>query len=181
MGEDAVAFPAPLRDMWNPTCFGDPGKVSDNEYWCQDSASGGVHVNSGVANHAFALLVDGAPIMDRPFPVLVGLTKAAHIYWRAQTLYQMPATKFPDHADALEQACLDLIDQPLRELSTDSTTIITSTDKISNSDCLEVADAIAAVDLRLEPTQCNSQPMLQPNPPSICHASEQSVDIFGTD
>ncbi len=28
-GEDAPAFGGAIRDMWNPTCFGDPGKVSD--------------------------------------------------------------------------------------------------------------------------------------------------------
>ncbi|MBV7335778.1 M4 family metallopeptidase [Chloroflexi bacterium TSY] len=180
VGEDAAAFSAPLRDMWTPTCFGHPGKVSDTEYWCQEGDSGGVHVNSGVINHAFALLVDGGTYNGQTVSS-IGLTKAAHIYWRAQTLYQMPATKFPDHADALEQACLDLIDQPLSALSTDSTTIVTSNDRIGSSDCLEVTDAIAAVEMRFEPTQCNFEPMFLPDPPPICSATEQSVEIFGTD
>ncbi|MEZ4975000.1 MAG: M4 family metallopeptidase [Flavobacteriaceae bacterium] len=29
MGEDASAFGSPIRDMWNPPCNGDPGKVTD--------------------------------------------------------------------------------------------------------------------------------------------------------
>ena len=31
--------------------------------------------------------------------------KAAHLYWRAQSVYQVPTTDFADHADALEQSC----------------------------------------------------------------------------
>ena len=34
--------------MWDPTCLGDPGKVSDAEYKCSTDDSGGVHSNSGV-------------------------------------------------------------------------------------------------------------------------------------
>lgn len=48
------------RDLWNPNCKGHPGKVSDTaQYWCTESDQGGVHTNSGVPNHGFALLVDG--------------------------------------------------------------------------------------------------------------------------
>ena len=53
------AFGGAIRDMWNPTCYGDPGKVSDAEYYCRTDDSGGVHSNSGVVNHGYALLVDG--------------------------------------------------------------------------------------------------------------------------
>ena len=28
------AFGGAIRDMWNPTCYGDPGKVTDAEYHC---------------------------------------------------------------------------------------------------------------------------------------------------
>ena len=47
--------------MWNPTCYGDPGKVTDAEYNCDPTGAdaGGVHGNSGVPNHAYALVVDG--------------------------------------------------------------------------------------------------------------------------
>ena len=39
--------------------LGDPGKVSDAEYRCDTDDTGGVHSNSGVVNHGYALLVDG--------------------------------------------------------------------------------------------------------------------------
>ena len=59
MGEDSTAFGGAIRDMWAPTCHGDPGKVSDAEYYCATDDGGGVHSNSGVPNHGYALLVDG--------------------------------------------------------------------------------------------------------------------------
>ena len=59
MGEDAT-FGGAIRDMWNPNCNGDPAKVLDAaNYYCGTADSGGVHTNSGVTNHLYALLVDG--------------------------------------------------------------------------------------------------------------------------
>ena len=34
------------------------------------------------------------------------------------TVYQTPTTDFADHADALKAACVDLVGQPLNNLST---------------------------------------------------------------
>ena len=59
VGEKSDAFGGAIRDMWVPTCYGDPGKVSDTEYKCTTDDQGGVHGNSGVPNHGYALLVDG--------------------------------------------------------------------------------------------------------------------------
>ena len=53
MGEDAVAFGGAIRDMANPTCFVDPGKVSDASISAAPTDNGGVHFNSGVDNHAY--------------------------------------------------------------------------------------------------------------------------------
>ena len=33
-GEDDPAFGGAIRDMWNPACLNDPGRVSDAEYFC---------------------------------------------------------------------------------------------------------------------------------------------------
>ena len=61
MGEDATAwFIGALRDMWTPPCFGNPGKVIRHPVRVLGTADeGGVHTNSGVDNHAYALMVDG--------------------------------------------------------------------------------------------------------------------------
>ena len=69
--------------MWNPTCYSNPGKVTDRPYYvCDAGDGGGVHTNSGVPNHAFALLVDGGTYNGQTV-VPIGLTKAAHLYFRA--------------------------------------------------------------------------------------------------
>ncbi|MEZ4986112.1 MAG: M4 family metallopeptidase [Saprospiraceae bacterium] len=79
-------FASGIRDMWNPTCKSDPGKVSDVQYWCSTGDSGGVHSNSGVVNHAYALMVDGGTYNGYTIAGM-GLTKAAHIPWQANHNY----------------------------------------------------------------------------------------------
>lgn len=167
VAEDSSAFGGAIRDMWTPTCRADAGKVSDAEYHCATTDAGGVHSNSGVPNHGYALLVDGGTYNGQTVTG-IGLTKAAHIYWRAQAVYQTPTTKFADHADALEAACSDLIGQNLEGLSTTATPAGPSGQSITAADCGEVSDMIAAVELRTEPTQCNFQPLLAQNPPALC-------------
>jgi len=167
MGEDSAGFGGAIRDMYNPTCYGHPGKVSDRQYSCgpntQAGDSGGVHINSGVANHGFALLVDGGSYNGQNISA-IGLTKAAHLYYRAQTVYQGPASNFADHADALEQSCRDLTGMNLNDLKTGAI----SGEVINASDCAQVAKMALAVELRTPPTQCNFQQVLAKSPPPMC-------------
>jgi Zn-dependent metalloprotease len=165
IGEDATAFGGAIRDMWNPTCYGNAGKVSDAQYFCGTGDSGGVHLNSGVPNHAYALMVDGGTYNGQTISGL-GLTKAAHIHYQAQTAYLGPASDFADHADALEQSCADLVGADL----TDLTTGLPSGQIITSADCAEVAKVVAAVELRTPPVQCNFQPLLAKDPPPLCEA-----------
>jgi len=178
VGEDvnAPGLVGALRDMWTPGCFGDPGKVSDAVYSCDlgQADNGGVHSNSGIPNHAFALLVDGGSFNGQNINA-IGLTKANHILFRAKTHYQGPATDFAGHADAIEQSCADLVGTDLASL-TDGTP---SGEVVSAADCAEVSKAIAAVELRTPPSQCGFQPLLAQNPPPLCEAgSEHASDIF---
>jgi hypothetical protein len=172
VGEDSPAFGGAIRDMWAPTCFGDPGKVSDTQYWCAAGDNGGVHINSGVPNHGFALLVDGGTFNGHTVGA-IGIVKAAHLYYRAMTVYQGPASDFADHADALEQSCADLEGVPLNALNGGP-----SGEVITPADCAEVASMVEAVELRLPPTQCNFQPLLAQNPPNRCEADTNRVSIF---
>jgi Zn-dependent metalloprotease len=172
IGEDATAFGAAIRDMWTPTCLGDPGKVTDAEYHCDVSDAGGVHSNSGVPNHGYALLVDGGTYNGQTITAL-GLTKTAHIYWQAQAFYQTPTTKFADHATALEASCADLIGQNLEGLSTGDP-VGPSGEMISSADCAEVSDMIAAVEFRTDPDQCNFGPALNPNTPRLCGPNQKN-------
>jgi len=167
-GEDDPAFGGAIRDMWSPTCLADPGKVTDEQYFCASSDGGGVHTNSGVPNHGYALLVDGGTYNGHTVNA-IGMTKAAHIYWRAQSVYQTPLTNFADHADALETACQDLIGVPLEGLSTSSTPAGPSGELITAADCTAVHEMTEAVELRTDPTeQCNFQPLLQADAPAFC-------------
>lgn len=172
MGEDSTVpgLSFALRDMWNPNCLGNPGKVSDVAYYeCSTADSGGVHTNSGVVNHAFALLVDGGAYNGRDV-ASIGLVKAAHIYFRAQDVYQVDDSDFPAHADALEAACADLTGQPLAALTGGL-----SGETITSTDCAEVSDAIAAVELRTPPTFCNFQPLLRTGTPAFCGGGTSGV------
>jgi Zn-dependent metalloprotease len=174
VGEDSTAFGGAIRDMYNPTCYGNPGKVTDQQYSCgpntQAGDNGGVHANSGVINHGYALIVDGGTYNGQSITG-IGLTKAAHIYYRAQSVYQGPASDFPAHADALEQSCTDLTGANLASL----TTGLPSGEAISAFDCAQVTKAIAAVELRTPPAQCNFVPLLAKNPPPLCSSGTMTA------
>jgi Zn-dependent metalloprotease len=174
IGEDATAFGSAIRDMWSPTCINDPGKVSDAEYQCSTDDGGGVHTNSGVPNHGYALLVDGGDYNGITVPA-IGLTKAAAIYFRAMTNYQTPTTKFADHADSLEAACTDLIGQPINELSVDPNDSTVSSEVIDASDCVAVAAMTQAVEFRTDPVQCNFRPLLDPDTPMLCASGKPNT------
>jgi len=173
VGEESTAFGGAIRDMWNPTCYGNAGRVSDAQYTCSTADGGGVHSNSGVPNHAYALLVDGGTYNGQTVGA-IGLIKAAHIYYRAQSVYQGPASDFADHADALDQSCSDLIGTNLADLSTGAP----SGQVITTSDCDQVAKAAAAVELRNPPAQCNFQPLLAQSPPPLCEAGGFATQLF---
>ncbi|HEV8136243.1 MAG TPA: M4 family metallopeptidase [Pyrinomonadaceae bacterium] len=169
---------AGIRDMWNPRCYANPGKVSDREYFCGTFDQGGAHENSGVPNHAYALLVDGGTYNGQVISP-IGFTKAAHIYFRAMSFYQTPTSDFADHAEALEAAASDLIGANLPDL----TTGLPSGQSISLFDLDQVHKATLAVELRTPPTQCGFQPLLAKNPPQdTCPAAQNAqIDIFKDD
>lgn len=150
-----------LRDMWDPERLGYPSKVSSENYACAVDDQGGVHTNSGVPNHAYAMLVDGKTF-NGVTVTGIGIVKAAHIYYQAMTAYQQPTTTFAQHADALEAACADLIGVPLAGfLSAPATSPITA------ADCQQVALAMQAVEMRA-PAPCPFKKQLEPGAPAAC-------------
>lgn len=133
IGEDIPGFGV-IRDMMDPTLFGDPGKTSDPEFVCGDPGgdSGGVHTNSGVPNHAYALMVDGGTYNGETVTG-IGLIKAGKIQYRALSQYLLSASDFLDNDNAIRQACRDLI----------------GTAGITAGDCTEVGRALDAVEMNL--------------------------------
>ena len=167
VSEKSDAFGGPIRDMWAPNCHGDPGKVSDVQYSCSTDDQGGVHSNSGVPNHGYALLVDGGTYNGVTVKG-IGLTKAAHLWYQAQTNYLTPVSGFEDMANALDASCADLTGRQLTKLSTDPNDRGTYTKTISAADCAQVSLMARAVELRRWPTQCDFGPQLDPNTPNPC-------------
>jgi Zn-dependent metalloprotease len=167
-GED-FAYGA-FRDMWNPNCYFNPGRTTDRKYWCSGAFdNGGVHINSGIPNHTFTLLVDGGNYNGQTIRG-IGLTKAAHIYFRAMTVYQVPFTDFADHAEALEASAHDLLGRDLPDLRTG----LPSGERISGTDLKQLHAATLATELREPPTQCSFRPLLAKDPPP------DSCDLPGT-
>ena len=174
-GENDPAFGGAIRDMWNPNCYGDPGKVSDAEYQCDESDHGGVHTNSGVVNRTYAILVDGLPGKVTP----IGLDKAAWLFWQTQTNYLTPTSYFPDLADGLLQSCQDLQGIDLDRVTLGNPSDPDESDGgvtapailkggLTQADCGRVKAAINETELRLDPTEeCAFQPILQPGAPKL--------------
>ena len=142
----------------------DPGKVSSPNYACGNSDAGGVHTNSGVPNHAFAMIVDGTqfkpavPGINQAAGTYngqtitgIGLDKASAIYYRAQTVYQTPTTYFAQHDTAIQTSGSDLIGAPLKKLSTTSATGADLGSTITAADCQQVAKAMLAVEMSKMP------------------------------
>jgi hypothetical protein len=175
-GEESVY--GAFRDMWSPRCYANPAKTSDREYFCGINDQGGVHENSGVPNHAYALMTDGGTFNGQTIQP-IGLTKAAHIHFRAMTLYLTPTSDFADHAEALEAAASDLIGVNLSSLIT----ALPSGEVISATDVEQVHNVTLAVELRNPPTQCGFTPLLAKHPPADdCPAAPISgTTIFSDD
>lgn len=179
IGEETEGFGGAIRDMWTPTCMNAPGRMGDGEYVCLPPDAffdnGGVHTNSGVSNHAFALLVDGGTYNGEVVPA-IGMTKALAIYWRAMTTYQGVVSGFADHADALEASCADLMnagtDLPSPSDGTPSGEIV------APADCVAVAAAITATELHDDPG-CGTGSLFDTGAaPEACGATEDPAVLF---
>ena len=77
----------PFRSMADPNRFGHPAKMSQFVNTTQDS--GGVHINSGIINHAFYQLAQG-------LPGAIGKRDAERIFYRALTEHLTKDSQFID-------------------------------------------------------------------------------------
>ncbi len=99
-----------LRYLNNPTKDGSSRDYYPERYTGSADA-GGVHINSGIANLAFYLLVEGGKHPRNKTSVNVtqiGLSKAEQIFYRAQTTYLTPSSNFEAARAATAQAAKDL-------------------------------------------------------------------------
>jgi Zn-dependent metalloprotease len=133
MGEDVSGL-GPIRSMSNPPAFGDPDKMSSVSYYEGEDDSGGVHTNSGLNNKAVYLMVDGGTFNGKTITAL-GWMKTAAIYYEVNTKLLSSGADYSDLYYALQQACSNLIGQK----------------GITAANCLEVKDAIDAVEMNGQP------------------------------
>ncbi len=134
MGEDLPASIGVIRNMADPTIYGDPDKMTSPNYYTGSGDNGGVHFNSGVNNKAAYLMVDGATFNGKTVTGL-GITKTAKIYYYAQANLLTSGSDYADLYYALQTAC----------------TALTGTAGITSANCQEVKDALDAVEMNLQP------------------------------
>ena len=140
--EDAAAFGGAIRDMWHPPCFDDPDRANSPLFVCPAYDNGGVHIGSGVPNHAFAMVTDGKTFNGHTVAP-IGPIKAGAIWYRALTTYLTPASDFTDAFFAIVQAGSDLIGT----YPNDPRTGGPSDSPITADDVAEVAKALRAVEM----------------------------------
>jgi len=115
IGEDVVnpqVFASgALRNLLDPnnggTSLNDPGyqPASVSEQYRGTENNGGVHINSGIPNRAFALLLQELGNNQE------GIEKAERIYYRALTEYLIRSSQFVDARLAVVQSAADLYGQ----------------------------------------------------------------------
>jgi hypothetical protein len=132
MGEDLPI--GEIRDMSDPTQFGDPDRMRSENYWNHECDNGGVHINSGIGNKAAFLMTDGGSFNGVTVTGL-GIEKVAKIFYEAQTNLLTSGSDYNDLANALQQACESLIGAA----------------GITALDCQEVANAISATEMDQTP------------------------------
>ncbi len=99
-----------LRYMNNPTADGSSYDYYPERY-TGSGDNGGVHLNSGIANLSFYLMVNGGTHPRGKTSVSVpaiGMTRAEKIFYRALTVYMTSSTNFEGARSATAQAAKDL-------------------------------------------------------------------------
>ncbi|MFH1107596.1 MAG: M4 family metallopeptidase, partial [Planctomycetota bacterium] len=144
VGEDSTAFGGAIRDMWMPSCMGDPDRANHPFQICDPTDNGGVHSGSGIPNHAFAMLVDGKTFNGYTVSA-IGPIKAGAVWYRAGTVYLTPASNFEDAYVALDQAAADLIGANIVDPRDGFSTVL-----FTAADAVEVDDALRAVEMNTE-------------------------------
>jgi bacillolysin len=102
VGEDSYTPGEPgdaLRSLADPSAGGQPEHMSQFVHTAYDS--GGIHINSGIPNHAAYLTSQGAGYG-------IGRSATQDIYYRALTTYLTPTSDFLDNLNALLLSASDL-------------------------------------------------------------------------
>jgi bacillolysin len=133
IGEDEPNF-GTVRDMSDPTVFGDPDKMTSSNYYCGSWDHGGVHRNSGVASKAAYLMVDGDTFNGKEVAGMDDIPKVAALWYEVQTNLFTSSSDYADLYDCLQQAAINL--------------------GYNSADRQTVKDAVDATEMNQQPTSC---------------------------
>lgn len=106
MGEDVPGFGA-IRNMKDPTTFGDPDRTCSPNFYEGSADNGGVHINSGVSNKLCYLLTDGDTFNGQTVTAM-GIPLVADLYYEVQTNLLTSSSDYLDFYNALTQAAINL-------------------------------------------------------------------------
>jgi Zn-dependent metalloprotease len=162
VSEDSTGFGGFIRDMWMPSCAGDPDRANHPFQTCSPTDNGGVHSGSGVPNHAFAIVTDGKDFNGQSVNG-IGLFKAAAVWYRALTVYLTPSSNFQDAYFALNQSAADLIGTMIKDPRDGSDYAL-----FTAADASEVDKALLATEMNTEGLCGASLNVLDPTPPVLC-------------
>ena len=144
MGEDSSL--GAIRDMWSPTCKGDPDRALSALYEATSCDpgfdNGGVHMGSGVPNHAFAMATDGKTF-NGVTVTGIGAIKAGSVWFRALTVYLTPASDFNEAYVLFNQAATDLVGTTPKDPRTGGSSGIAFT----ATDATQIQNALTAVEM----------------------------------
>jgi thermolysin len=109
LGAEDVITPGGIRSLQNPMAFGDPDHYSIRYTGSADN--GGVHTNSGIANHAFYLAIEGGQHRLGAMVEGVGGANREQIeraFYRGFTSFLPPSATFSQARGATIQAAREL-------------------------------------------------------------------------
>jgi Zn-dependent metalloprotease len=167
VGEDALAFGGAIRDMWDPTCEGDPDRGSSPLQVCDIFDGGGVHSGSGIPNHAFALATDGGTFNGYTIDG-IGPIKAGAVWYRALTTYLTVASDFQDAYVVFNQSAADLIGT----FPNDPRTGAPSDSMFTAADAAALDAALKAVEMDQRGRCGWVNPVLRAGAPGMCTGAE---------
>ena len=148
LGEDLPCCASGIRNMQDPTIFGDPDRTGSPNYvkepCCGYPDNDGVHTNSGVGNKTFYLASQGGTFNGQTITGIdtgdATLTKSAKL-WLLTDQTLTSGSDYADEAAVLEQACAAL----------QTAAVMTA------ANCTAVHQATLATELRNTPVN-NPQP-----------------------
>ena len=144
--------------MYYPECYFHPSSIYSPYYICTTSyENGGVHLNSGVLNHLYAVLVDGgkylnpskitssatnSPLGDDLITITpLGFVKALNLFWRAY-LELTSTSQYLDFALALNVQCTLNIGTDLFIPNVFNSSVLLSRERLTRGDCNNVKNAL---------------------------------------